>query len=82
MRRIVLTPMIQHRAVSLPPALTITVQAIMGVLIGGVGLALAAPLTVVGLVLTRQLYLQDGRSGEPRSSRPVVEARLPRASNE
>jgi predicted PurR-regulated permease PerM len=78
----ILTPMIQHRAVSLPPALTIIVQAIMGVLVGGIGLALAAPLTVVGLVLTRQLYLKEGRSGGPRSARRAAEVHLPKASNE
>lgn len=81
----VLTPMIQQRAVSLPPALTITVQAIMSVLVGGVGLALAAPITVVGIVLTRQLYLNEttqvgGRSGGPRSSLREAGARLPKAS--
>ncbi len=54
-----LTPMIQHRAVQLPPALTIMVQALMGVAVGGLGIALAAPLTVVGLVLTKQLRFSE-----------------------
>jgi predicted PurR-regulated permease PerM len=55
----ILTPLIQQRAVSLPPALTIMVQAFMGVAVGLIGIALAAPLTVVGLVLTKRLHLSE-----------------------
>jgi len=55
----VVTPLLQQKAVSLPPALTITTQLVMGVLVGGIGVALATPLTVVGLVLIRAFYVQD-----------------------
>ena len=55
----VITPLIQQQAVSLPPALTITSQLVMAVFVGGLGLALATPLTVVALVLVRTLYVQD-----------------------
>lgn len=54
-----LTPLLQQQAVSLPPALTITTQLVMAVFVGGIGLALATPLTVVVLVLVRSLYVQD-----------------------
>jgi len=54
-----LTPLLQQQAVSLPPALTITTQLVMAVFVGGIGLALATPLTVVALVLVRSLYVQD-----------------------
>ena len=54
-----LTPLLQQQAVSLPPALTITAQLVMAVFVGGIGLALATPLTVVVLVLVRSLYVQD-----------------------
>lgn len=54
-----ITPLIQRRTVSLPPAVTITAQLIMGVLAGGLGLALATPLAAAGLVLVRELYVQD-----------------------
>jgi predicted PurR-regulated permease PerM len=54
-----LTPLIQQRTVDLPPGVTITVQALMGVLAGGIGLTLAAPLAVVGMVLVRKLYLKE-----------------------
>jgi len=55
----VLTPFIQQSAVSLPAALTITAQVVLGVFLGGVGLAVATPLLVVVLVLTRELYVRD-----------------------
>lgn len=55
----ILTPLIQQSAVSIPAALTITSQLILGILVGGIGLALATPLTVVVLVLIRSLYLHD-----------------------
>lgn len=54
-----ITPLIQQRAVSLPPALTITAQLIMGVLAGGLGLALATPLAAATLVLVSELYVKD-----------------------
>ena len=61
------TPLIQKRMVSLPPALTIVVQLLAGVLAGGLGLLLAAPLTVVGMVLVRRIYLDRvlGEREEP-----------------
>lgn len=55
----VITPFIQQRTLSLPPALTLTTQLIMGVLLGGFGLALATPLTAVAVVLARELYVRD-----------------------
>ena len=48
----VITPLIQQQAVSLPPALTITSQLVMAVFVGGLGLALATPLTVVASPIT------------------------------
>jgi predicted PurR-regulated permease PerM len=57
------TPLLQKRMVSLPPALTIVAQVLAGVLFGALGLLLAAPLTATGLVLVRRLYL-DGVLGE------------------
>lgn len=54
-----LTPLVQQRAVQLPPALTILAQVLLGMLAGVLGLALATPLTVVGVVLVRKLYVED-----------------------
>ncbi len=53
------TPMIQKRAVSLPPAVLISVQIIIGVLLGAFGLVLATPLMVVVIVLVQTIYVQD-----------------------
>lgn len=55
----VLTPMIQHRAVELPPALLIATQVLFGTLFGAAGLILAAPLAVVGLIAVNLLYIED-----------------------
>lgn len=55
----VITPLIQQERVSLPPALVISVQLLLGVLFGILGLALATPLTALGILLTRELYVTD-----------------------
>ena len=54
-----ITPAIQQETVSLPPALTITSQLLMAILTGGLGLALATPLTAALIVLIRMLYIED-----------------------
>lgn len=54
-----LTPMVQEKTVDLPPAITIVAQLILGVLFGGLGVALAAPLMAITLVLVRSFYIQD-----------------------
>jgi predicted PurR-regulated permease PerM len=45
--------------VAIPPALTFGVQVALGVLAGPIGLAVATPLTAAGVVLMRQLYVED-----------------------
>jgi predicted PurR-regulated permease PerM len=60
----VITPLIQQRAISLPPALILGSELLMGLLLGGAGLAFATPLAAVGLVLVNMLYIQDVL-GEP-----------------
>ncbi len=54
-----ITPLIQKRAVSLPPALLLTMQIIMGVLAGAIGILLATPLAVAVIVLIQMIYIQD-----------------------
>ncbi|HEV8128809.1 MAG TPA: AI-2E family transporter [Candidatus Eisenbacteria bacterium] len=54
-----LTPWLAHRTANLPPALTLLTQILLGVLFGGMGVILAAPLTAVGMVLVRTLYVED-----------------------
>ncbi len=53
-----ITPQIDQKAVSLPPALLIGVQILMGVLLGAGGVLMATPLLVVVVVLVQMLYLQ------------------------
>ncbi|MAQ16608.1 MAG: AI-2E family transporter [Sandaracinus sp.] len=55
----VVTPIIQRRAVQLPPALLILAQVLLGVLGGTLGIAMAAPLTALTLVLTKELYVKE-----------------------
>jgi predicted PurR-regulated permease PerM len=55
----VLLPLIQRRAVHLPPALTLVMQVLLGELLGLMGLFVAAPLTVAGVVLVKMFYVQD-----------------------
>ena len=55
----VLTPLVQHQTVSLPPALVILGQVLLGVLAGGMGVLLATPLVAVAFVLVKLLYVED-----------------------
>ena len=55
----VFTPLVEKYAVWLPPALTIMVQVLMGVLLGIMGVLVAVPLTAMGLVLLKMLYVED-----------------------
>jgi predicted PurR-regulated permease PerM len=55
----VITPLVQQRAVSLPPVILITAQIAMGVLAGATGVLLAAPLAIVIIVLLQMLYVED-----------------------
>ena len=54
-----ITPAIERRTVSLPPALTIAVQLVLSVFVGGLGLILATPLVALGIVLVQMLYVED-----------------------
>lgn len=54
----VIEPMIQQKAVNLPPALMIAVQVFFSIIFGFVGLMLAAPLTVVAMVSVQKLWVE------------------------
>ncbi len=49
-------PLVAEHQVSLPPALVIFFQALMGLTLGFIGLTIAAPLLAVGRVLFNELY--------------------------
>tara|TARA_R110002073_G_scaffold133122_6_gene280212 strand:+ start:10843 stop:11883 length:1041 start_codon:yes stop_codon:yes gene_type:complete len=59
-----ITPMIQRHEVTLPPILTIAAQLWMGIIVGVIGIMMAAPLVVVLMVLIQMLYIHD-RLGDP-----------------
>jgi predicted PurR-regulated permease PerM len=54
-----LTPVVQHRAVYLPPALLLFSQVILGVTAGPLGIIVATPLAAAGLVAVNMLYVED-----------------------
>ncbi|MBV8737533.1 MAG: AI-2E family transporter [Alphaproteobacteria bacterium] len=54
----ILVPLVQKRAAHLPPALTLSAQAILSVIVGIAGLALATPITAAAVVLTRMVYVE------------------------
>lgn len=53
------TPLIQKNQTSLPPALLIGFQALMGVLFGFLGAAVASPVLAATKTLTEELYVKD-----------------------
>jgi predicted PurR-regulated permease PerM len=55
----VVLPMVQQRTVSVPPALFLLAVFLFGGLFGGVGVVIAAPLTVAAFVLVKKLYVAD-----------------------
>jgi predicted PurR-regulated permease PerM len=61
-----ITPFINKKAVSLPPALTLFWQILFGTFLGGIGLLLATPLLAVILVFVQELYISDYLKGQPK----------------
>lgn len=62
------TPMIQRYEVSLPPALTIFAQLLMGLLVGVIGIVMAAPMTAAIIVLVNILYLGNDATPAPEKT--------------
>jgi predicted PurR-regulated permease PerM len=56
---ILIVPLVQRRAVDLPPPLTLFSVIGFGVLFGGLGIFLAAPLTVTAYVLVKKLWVRE-----------------------
>jgi predicted PurR-regulated permease PerM len=69
------TPLIQQEKVSLPPALVIGAQLVMGVMFGILGLALATPLAALTLTLASGLYVHDYLEREARAD-PVPRPKM------
>jgi predicted PurR-regulated permease PerM len=58
-----LTPIVQKRAIRLPPAATLGMQIIAGALFGLPGVIFAVPATAAGMTLIRELYVEDCLGG-------------------
>jgi hypothetical protein len=72
-----LTPLVQKKALSLPPALTLTTQMLMGVLVGTLGVMLAAPLTATVLTVIKTLSRERSNTGAgPRKATDFVPPQL------
>jgi predicted PurR-regulated permease PerM len=59
-----ITPMVQQKLISIPPALIIIAQMFMAPLTGGWGLVLATPLMVILIVLVKDLYISRQAKNE------------------
>ena len=55
----VISPLIQQHQTSIPPALLLSFQVIMGALTGFMGLLVATPLLAAGLVAVREFWIKD-----------------------
>lgn len=71
----IITPLVQRRAVALPPVLGLVGVLIFGGLFGIFGILFATPLMVVVMILVQKLYVQYGLEAE----RSVNEETPPRA---
>jgi predicted PurR-regulated permease PerM len=58
-----ITPIVQQKTVRLPPAITLAMQLIVGVLFGLLGVAFVVPLTAAAKVLIEELYVKDALGG-------------------
>lgn len=54
-----LEPIVQQRAVYLPPVLLIFAQVVLGILIGPLGVVLATPLAAAAMVAVNLIYIED-----------------------
>jgi predicted PurR-regulated permease PerM len=54
-----ITPMVQQKLISIPPALIIMAQLLISPLTGGWGLVLATPLMVIIMILVQELYVNE-----------------------
>ncbi|OGA73480.1 MAG: hypothetical protein A3G81_06185 [Betaproteobacteria bacterium RIFCSPLOWO2_12_FULL_65_14] len=54
-----LAPLVQHRAIYLPPAIILFTQVLMGVIVGALGVAVATPLAAAVMVAISMLYVED-----------------------
>ncbi|MGA0557371.1 AI-2E family transporter [Larkinella sp. VNQ87] len=76
----ILTPLLDKRFVSLPPALLLFGQVLLGFLVGLVGILFASPLIAVLLIVVDELYVKNSLESEDRTEPEPV--RQPGARSE
>ena len=54
-----ITPIVQQKTISLPPVIMLTVQVLMGLLLGLTGIAVATPLILTIIIMVQKIYIQD-----------------------
>lgn len=66
----IISPLVERRAVHLPPGFVLVFQLAMGIVFGFLGLLVATPLAVLAIVLIKNLYVPrvNRSSGSARSS--------------
>ena len=69
----VLAPLIQHKAVHLPPATILFAQVLMGAIVGALGVAVATPLAAAVMVAVSMLYVEDAARRQEREDQVLVE---------
>ncbi|MFT2008217.1 AI-2E family transporter [Pontibacter sp. 13R65] len=78
-----ITPLIFQKTVDLPPALLLFVQVLFGILTGGLGLLMAAPILAVAMVVVNELYVKDVLEKEaPQENRIAGNVRIVGESSE
>lgn len=63
-----ITPLVQERVVSLPPALTLAAEVFMGLIFGAAGIIISVPLAAALIVLIRGAYLEDALGEAPEDA--------------
>jgi predicted PurR-regulated permease PerM len=61
-----ITPMVQQKLVSIPPALIIMAQLLISPLTGGWGLVLATPVMLILMILVQELYIKERDKADAR----------------
>ncbi|MCR9162442.1 MAG: AI-2E family transporter [Nannocystaceae bacterium] len=72
-----ITPLAERRAVDLPPAFLLCGQLLLGLLMGVLGLLVATPLLVVGVILVRRLYVDPIERKRSTDAPPTLAAMEP-----
>ena len=73
-----ITPLVQQRAILLPPAITIVSELVMGVLFGAIGVIVSVPLAAALMVFVRVTYVEAALEGKrPPAATGATSPQLP-----